>query len=330
MKVEDGAQLIKLQWAQACHYNSAYSWVKNALSTSSVDWELSSVGGSKPEATDSAGLAQGGTAPKRVLSPAAPEQEQYPAAKRPNDVVSDVPLPVAWLPIKALELLRGAPICPTATQASDITLSEELGAGTFGVVRRGFMKNTGQAIVVKHLKSNEQTEFLREISVLARLNSEHVAKLIDVLVKPKLALVLEDAGSSLAVWLKASPQGVDPKLGKQLFVQLFRGIHHMHENLVVHSDLKPHNICVHGNHLRIVDLGCAIISLPGFRSMRSIEDVTSQGGCIIALFGIEPWRSCWVTPPLPLQRTVGLRAACSRRCFASRRFSKLVRSRGWC
>ena len=282
VEVDEGAQLIRLKWAHACHYNSAYSWVKNVLSNISVAWDLSLVAGSKQQAEVSAKAAketaQDFAAPKRVLSPAAPEQDQVSAAKRPKDIVSDVPLPVAWLPIKALELLRGAPICPTATQASDITLSEELGAGTFGVVRRDFMKNTGQSIVVKHLKSDDQTEFLREISILARLNSEYVIKLVDVLVKPKLALVLEDAGCSLAVRMKASPRGVNPKLCKQLFLQLLQGVQHLHDNLVVHTDLKPHNICVHGVNLRIVDLGCAIISLPGFRSKRTIEDVTSQGG----------------------------------------------------
>jgi serine/threonine protein kinase len=192
--------------------------------------------------------------------------------------------------VKALELLRETVTCKAAAEmaAVDADRVVPLGEGTFGRVARKVHKHTGQTIVVKSLKEADteaEREFLHEIAVLSRLcEHENVVELVDVDVeihreakKRRMSLVFNDCGVTLASLLKESGHIVEANC-EHLFGQLCRGLEHLHSYLVIHCDLKPPNICVTPDKtLKIVDLGSAVISLPGYRSLRPREDLKANG-----------------------------------------------------
>ena len=287
---------IRLQWRQPCTYNSAYAWVGNALARDAkAQWELQLV--NQPQTSPSASKrpreepdppcqgdeADGGCVVRRESSAAtaassrseAPAMAVYPASPpSPGHMAAHVTK--TWLLVKALELKRGAHMAGSAVLCSTYSQTEKIGEGTFGEVWRASNTVTGAAVVVKHLKRTCWEAFLAEVAILARITHPNVISLLDVLVAARYSLVFGDAGESLATWLRGQPAPVPG--WRRVLVQVLAGVAYLHALLVLHADLKPHNICIDGTgQVRVCDLGAAVIVLPGFRNERREADIVREG-----------------------------------------------------
>lgn len=145
-------------------------------------------------------------------------------------------------------------------------IGDELGRGGMAVVYRG-ERDLGdgvQAAAVKlltigALAAHGSERFLREQSILARLDHPHIAGLLDAGVladgTPWLAMALID-GERIDAWC------ANRKLGTQATVRLFMdvcdAVDHAHRRLIVHRDLKPSNILVgEDGRVRLLDFGIA-------------------------------------------------------------------------
>ena len=192
-------------------------------------------------------------------------------------VRADAPLSLAWLPVKAFELDRGAEVDPV-TSRSYVNI-RKLGEGAFGTTYRMVDATAGTRVVKKQLRtsgSEASWEFFHEVALLARLAHDNVVRLIDVEVRP-FTLVFEDAGNDLEVHVKATgPLQEGP--AADIVRQMAEGLAYLHAQAVIHGDVKPSNVAVDGREqVRILDLGCAIIALPGYRSCRPRADVQQHG-----------------------------------------------------
>ena len=113
----------------------------------------------------------------------------------------------------------------------------------------------------------------RERQLLAGLVHPHIARLLDGGTtdegQPFLVMEFVD-GLPLAQWLDAQKPPLRQRL--RLFQQLCEAVHHAHQSLIVHSDLKPANVMVRGDGTpALLDFGIARLSAPDANGERATE-----------------------------------------------------------
>uniref|UniRef100_A0A8D0E328 Serine/threonine-protein kinase 17B n=1 Tax=Salvator merianae TaxID=96440 RepID=A0A8D0E328_SALMN len=145
---------------------------------------------------------------------------------------------------------------------------KELGRGKFAVVRKCIAKSTGQEYAAKFLKKRRRgqdckAEILHEIAILELTNlSPRVVNLHEVYeTMNEIILVLEYAagGEIFNLCLPDLEESIDEADIIRLIRQILEGVSHLHQNNIVHLDLKPQNIllssiCPLGD-IKIVDFG---------------------------------------------------------------------------
>lgn len=319
---------INLKWKRACTYNAAFPWVTKALLACPLEWELCiPTGPLGSEELQSAGDTPSVSSGDRLT--AAGSADIGPEPPSPTPLVTDKEVSGAsgaartasselglssgsslavgcvpgrlenfaksWLPVKALELYRGSTLAKAAATMSEYDEGGLVGEGTFGSVTRAVARTSGQLVVLKRLKVFMLSEFLHEVCLLARMDHPNIVCIVDVCFQRNLAIVMEDCGVDLHGLVTKR----DGRLAAwcSLMQQLLRGVQHMHSSMLVHSDIKPHNICIDiRNRLRIADLGNTVVSLPGYRSEKPRGSETRQAHLL----------GNWNSPPKRHQREPGM------------------------
>ncbi|NXO78205.1 ST17B kinase, partial [Sitta europaea] len=146
--------------------------------------------------------------------------------------------------------------------------SKELGRGRCAVVRKCVAKSTGQEYAAKFLKKRRRgqdckAEILHEIAVLELMKSNpRIVNLHEVYeTANEIILVLEYAAGG-EIFDLCVPD-LDDRIGERDIVRLIRqileGLCCLHENNIVHLDLKPQNILLSSTNplgdVKIVDFG---------------------------------------------------------------------------
>ncbi|KAI7898141.1 kinase-like domain-containing protein [Cokeromyces recurvatus] len=144
-------------------------------------------------------------------------------------------------------------------------LLKTLGVGEFGKVKLGKHFETGQIVAVKLIKkenidcSAKLDKIRMEIVILKRLNHPYIVKLLTVNeTNSHLGIVLEHAeGGELFEYIYRQRYLKEEEACK-LFSQLISSVYYMHQQNIVHRDLKLENILLdrHGNII-VTDFGFA-------------------------------------------------------------------------
>lgn len=160
-------------------------------------------------------------------------------------------------------------------------LLEELGRGGMGVVYRAEDTLYGREVAVKllppsALASQLLARFRREARDLARLSHPHVVSFYEIgehAGQPFLVMEYV-AGGNLTGYLDRAPSMADRI---RVFVDVCRGLEHIHAQGLVHRDLKPANILVTPEgEPKITDFGLA-------RHLEG-ETSTTEGGAILGTY----------------------------------------------
>ncbi|XP_029461931.1 serine/threonine-protein kinase 17B [Rhinatrema bivittatum] len=146
--------------------------------------------------------------------------------------------------------------------------SKELGRGKFAVVRKCVEKSTGQEYAAKFLKKRRRgqdcrAEIIHEIAVLELTkSSSRIAYLHEVYeTMSEIILVLEYAagGEIFSLCVGDQDETFTEKDVIQLLRQILEGVCYLHQNNIVHLDLKPQNILLSSTNprgdVKIVDFG---------------------------------------------------------------------------
>lgn len=141
--------------------------------------------------------------------------------------------------------------------------------GTYGVVYRARDKRTEEIVALKRLKMEKEKEgfpitSLREINTLLKAQHPNIVTVREIVVgsnMDKIFIVMdyvEHDLKSLMETMKQKKQVFIPGEVKCLMQQLLRAVAHLHDNWILHRDLKTSNLLLsHRGILKVGDFGLA-------------------------------------------------------------------------
>ncbi|KNC97863.1 CMGC/RCK/MAK protein kinase [Spizellomyces punctatus DAOM BR117] len=195
------------------------------------------------------------------------------------------------------------------------TVTKQIGDGSFGVVLMAEHRENGERVAIKKMKQKyhnwEDAVNLREVKALVKLsNHPNIVKLKEVLREnEELYFVFEFMDGNMYQLTKNRDGKLFTEQEVKMFIfQVLLGLAHMHKHGFFHRDMKPENLLMSGNNVKIADFGLAreirsrppyteYVSTRWYRAPEVILRSTSYSspidiwavGCILAeLFTLRP------------------------------------------
>ncbi|XP_036845201.1 obscurin [Oncorhynchus mykiss] len=122
---------------------------------------------------------------------------------------------------------------------------EEIGRGTFGVVKRVTHRRTGEGFAAKFLplRSSTRTRAFQERDLLSRLAHPRVSCLLDFFSTRRTLVLVTEACSTYGLLDHLLLKGSVSEIEVQMYVQqILEGVGHIHSMNILHLDIKPDNI----------------------------------------------------------------------------------------
>lgn len=141
--------------------------------------------------------------------------------------------------------------------------------GAYGWVSRARCLSTSKIVALKRLKTDPKDRSglpvtgLREIQILRNSSHRNIVPLLEVVVsdsttplEPSIFLVLEFLEHDLKSILEDMPEPFLASEVKTLMLQLCSGVAYLHDNWILHRDLKTSNLLLNNRgQLKIADFG---------------------------------------------------------------------------
>ncbi|KAK4429707.1 Cyclin-dependent kinase G-2 [Sesamum alatum] len=163
-------------------------------------------------------------------------------------------------PQRSVNMLQG---CRSVDEFERLNKIDE---GTYGVVYRARDKKTGEIVALKKVKMEKEREgfpltSLREINILLSFHHPSIVDVKEVVVGSSLDsifMVMEYMEHDLKGLMETMKQPFSQSEVKCLMLQLLGGIKYLHDNWVLHRDLKTSNLLLNNRgELKICDFGLA-------------------------------------------------------------------------
>ena len=136
-----------------------------------------------------------------------------------------------------------------------------LGEGTYSEVMRAIHVPSGRAFAIKCIKKSyktlEEVNSLAEIRALRKMRGHpHIVQLQEILyANQRLALVLELLEMNLYEAIKDRRSYLSESKILNWMFELLQALEYMHRNGIFHRDVKPENLLLLGDELKLADLG---------------------------------------------------------------------------
>ena len=143
------------------------------------------------------------------------------------------------------------------------TQKSTIGKGTFGKVKLGINKESGEKAAIKILEKakivtkDDEERVDREINILNRLSHLNVVKIFDIKeTKERYYIFMEYCDKGELFNYIVDRQHLSEEEASYFYYQLINGLEYIHSKNIVHRDLKPENLLLSkGNILKIIDFG---------------------------------------------------------------------------
>lgn len=138
--------------------------------------------------------------------------------------------------------------------------------GTYGVVYRARDKQTNEIVALKRLKMEKEKEgfpitSLREINTLLKAQHPNIVTVREIVVgsnMDKIYIVMDYVEHDLKSLMEVMQQPFLVGEVKTLMLQLLQAVAHLHDNWILHRDLKTSNLLLsHRGILKVGDFGLA-------------------------------------------------------------------------
>ncbi|KAL4341407.1 hypothetical protein GQ457_08G037280 [Hibiscus cannabinus] len=145
----------------------------------------------------------------------------------------------------------------------------KISEGTYGIVYRAKDKKTGEIVALKKVKILDRREIqefgfpltsLREINILASFHHPSIVKVKEVVVDDhdNVYMVMEYMEHDFKGLMESMKHPFSTSDVKCLMLQLLEGVKYLHDNWVLHRDLKTSNLLLNNQgELKICDFGMA-------------------------------------------------------------------------
>ncbi|CAI0627245.1 unnamed protein product [Linum tenue] len=163
-------------------------------------------------------------------------------------------------PQRSVNMLRGC------RSVEDFERLNRIDEGTYGVVFRAKDSKSGEIVALKKVKMEREREgfpltALREINILLSLHHPSIVDVKEVVVGGNLDsiyMVMEYMEHDLKGLMESMKQPFSQSEVKCLMLQLLEGTKYLHDNWVLHRDLKTSNLLLNNRgELKICDFGLA-------------------------------------------------------------------------
>src|SRR6478672_5281581 len=131
-----------------------------------------------------------------------------------------------------------------------------IGKGGMGEVYRGNDTRLGRSVAIKVSSREFNDRFEREAKAISALNHPNICTLYDV--GPNYLVMEYVEGDMLSKLIERGPLPLDKALGYA--VQIVDALAAAHAKGVIHRDLKPGNVIVTRNGVKVLDFGLAKFS----------------------------------------------------------------------
>ena len=136
---------------------------------------------------------------------------------------------------------------------------EIIGSGTFADVYKAKNIKTGDYVAIKEIKKSRisfsETNILKEIEIMKKLESQNSISLIDTYQSPdSYYIIMELCLFSLDNYLKLRENPLSIDEIRKILIDLNKCFKEMNEKKIFHSDLKPSNILLSVNKKRIDEI----------------------------------------------------------------------------
>ena len=139
-----------------------------------------------------------------------------------------------------------------------------IGQGAFGKVNLGLNILTGRIVAVKSFDKNNSEltgdnmkKILYETDLMKKLNHPNITKILEMFEDEKYFMIIMEYinGGNLFSFVKKRRK-LSEKTAKFLFRQIILGIKYIHEQNIVHRDIKLENLLIDlNNNIKICDFG---------------------------------------------------------------------------
>jgi len=145
-------------------------------------------------------------------------------------------------------------------------LGKPINSGINTLIYRGIRERDRQPTIIKTLKAESPTieqlaRLKHEYQIAANLDAEGIVKVYSLeSYQNRLALILEDfGGKSLREILNSSASPLELKSFLKIAIKLAEALSFLHQNQIIHKDIKPGNIIInpHAEKIKITDFSIA-------------------------------------------------------------------------
>lgn len=134
---------------------------------------------------------------------------------------------------------------------------EPIGYGSFSIIYKGYSVHSKVPLAIKRItKIIDMKYFYNEVKLMKQLDHPNILKLYDVIKNNgSIYLVLEYCnGGDLSNYISKNNSNLNEI---EIYIQIFKGLEYLYDKQILHRDMKPHNLLIHNDTIKISDFGFA-------------------------------------------------------------------------